>query len=322
MSSLPGAFFLTGAFTLAGTSVIAARFVTGDLGTFTIAAISLFFAVITLLPLCRQKIGANLRQKTLPEWLPLIMQALFGIFLFRVFLLQGLTRTSAGEAGILTGATPAATALMAVIWLKEPLYKARILGLTCTMAGIMLIQGALITNSGFSAEHFLGNLLIIGAALSESLFNVLSRFSSLKKNKNPKQFFEPMVQTTLVAGIALLFCLGPALAEQPFSSLMSLSAGKWLALVWYGVFVTALAFIFWYAGIKRCAASTAAAFSGLMPFTALMLSVLVLHEQPGWPQWAGGLLVILGILLTGYQPPAAAAGQQANAPEHSVIRET
>ncbi|GJM77446.1 hypothetical protein HMSSN036_96620 [Paenibacillus macerans] len=44
-------------------------------------------------------------------------------------------------------------------------------------------------------------------------------------------------------------------------------------------------------------AATAAAFSGLMPFTALLLSVLVLGESSYWLQWVGGLLVILGIIL-------------------------
>jgi len=307
MQMVPGALFLTGAFTLAGTSVIAARSVTGDVGTFTIAAVSLFFAVIALLPFCWQTLKETLRQTSLREWIPLILQALFGIFLFRMFLLQGLMHTSAGEAGILTGATPAATALMAMLWLKEPLYKTRILGLISTVTGIMMIQGALLMGEGFSIEHFLGNLLVICAALSESFFNILSRIGSIKTTKSQTQAFDPIVQTTLVAGLALLLCLGPALAEHPFSSLMSLNVFKWMSLVWYGVFVTALAFIFWYAGIKRCEASTAAAFSGMMPFTSLILSVIVLREQPGWHQWIGGLMVILGMLLAGLKQPAAGA---------------
>ncbi|MCL6479604.1 MAG: DMT family transporter [Peptococcaceae bacterium] len=314
MQTVPGALFLTGAFTLAGTSVIAARFVSGEVGTFTIAAVSLFFAVIALLPLCWQKLREALRQKSLREWMPLILQALFGIFLFRVFLLQGLTRTSAGEAGILTGVTPAATALMAMLWLKEPLYKTRILGLISTVTGIMMIQGALLTGDGFYIEHFLGNLLVIFAALSESLFNILSRISSIKTIISQAQSFDPIVQTTLVSGIALLFCLGPALAEHPFPSLMSLNVFKWMSLAWYGAIVTALAFIFWYAGIKRCEASTAAAFSGMMPFTALILSVIVLREQPGWQQWIGGLMVMFGMLLTGLKQPATGAGCRINNP--------
>ncbi|MFZ5643514.1 MAG: DMT family transporter [Bacillota bacterium] len=322
MQRILGALFLTGAFTMAGTSVIAARFVSGHIGTFTITAVSLFFAVIALLPLCWQKLIKTLRQKSLREWIPLFLQALFGIFLFRVLLLQGLMHTSAGEAGILTGVTPAATALMAMLWLKEPLYKTRILGLLSTVTGIMMIQGALLMGDGFSIGHFLGNLLVICAALSESLFNIISRISSITTTKSQTQVFDPIVQTTLVAGIALLLCLGPALAEHPFSSLMSLNAFKWMSLVWYGVFVTALAFIFWYAGIKRCEASTAAAFSGMMPFTSLILSVIILREQAGWQQWAGGSMVIVGMLLTGLKQPTTGSGNLINIIDKGKIGET
>ncbi|EGW40222.1 putative membrane protein [Desulfosporosinus sp. OT] len=69
--------------------------------------------------------------------------------------------------------------------------------------------------------------------------------------------------------------------------------------MWYGLFVTALAFVFWYAGIKRCGAFTAAAFSGMMPFTSMLLSVIILGEHPGWQQWLGGILVIFGMVLIG-----------------------
>ncbi|MED4750460.1 DMT family transporter [Brevibacillus choshinensis] len=91
----------------------------------------------------------------------------------------------------------------------------------------------------------------------------------------------------------------PALFEQPNYSLSIIGWNEWLALIWYGPFVTALAFIFWYAGIKRCHVSTAAALSGMMPFSALLLSVWLLGEQAGWQQWLGGLLVILGMVLIG-----------------------
>lgn len=299
MQRFAGALFLTGAFTLAGTSVIAGRFLAGILGTFTIAAASLVFALMGLLPFCCLRLGATLRGMTMHHWLRLLLQALFGIFLFRVFLLQGLIRTSAGEAGILTGATPAATALLAWLILKEPLYKARFLGIVSTVTGILVLQGVFSPEIGFSGEHLAGNLLVLCAAMCESFFNILSRINSIKTSSSQGQVLDPIVQTTLVTWIALLLCIGPALAEHPAAPLMSLDIAGWGALVWYGLVVTALAFIFWYSGIKRCDASVAAAFSGMMPFTALILSVLLLGEQPGWQQWLGGLMVVLGMLLTG-----------------------
>jgi drug/metabolite transporter (DMT)-like permease len=101
--------------------------------------------------------------------------------------------------------------------------------------------------------------------------------------------------------IALLFCIIPACFEQPSVSLAALGLREWLTLIWYGVFITALSYLLWYMGISRCPASTAAAFSGMMPFTALVLSVLVLGEYASLLQWCGGLLVIAGMVLIGME---------------------
>jgi drug/metabolite transporter (DMT)-like permease len=240
-------------------------------------------------------------------WLKLILQALFGIFLFRMFLLQGLVLTSAGEAGILTGATPAITALLAWLLLKERMFMSSFLGIVSTVSGIMIIQGLFSPAGDFSAEHFSGNLLVFCAALCESLFNIISRLGIVKAVEQPEQLLEPVVQSTLVSAIALVLCLVPALTEEPAAALAGLGMSGWGALVWYGLFVTALAFICWYEGITRCSASVAAAFSGMMPVTSLILSVFLLGEQPGTAQLFGGTLVLLGMVLTGLE--ARAEGQ-------------
>jgi drug/metabolite transporter (DMT)-like permease len=301
--SFAGMLYLTGAFSLAGTSVIAGSFVSAKLGVFTISTVSLLFALLGLVPLC----AADLRE-TVPSlparmWLKLFFQALFGIFLFRMFLLQALLLTSAGEAGVLTGATPAVTALLAWLFLKEPLDAPRILGIVSTVAGIVVIQGLFHTGTEFSLDHLTGNVFVLCAALCESLFNVLSRLASAKAAEQREPLLDPVTQSALVSAIALLLCLVPALTEQAYTRLRVLEIAGWGALVWYGLFVTALAFIFWYEGIKRCNASVAAAFSGMMPVTALILSVLFLGEQPGAEQWTGGLLVLLGMVLTGRSMP-------------------
>ncbi len=338
MKEWQGPAFLFCAFSLAGTSVISARFVTGKLGTFTITAVSLSFALLFLLPLCWKKLAETIRTMSAKGFLFLSLQALFGIFLFRMFLLIGLLFTSTGEAGLLTGATPAITALLAMVLLKEPTNGKKLAGIFSTVIGIFLIQGLSSANS-LSIKHLGGNLLVLCAAACESVFNILSRISAVKTasdyensayakplgDRGCLSFFiyqhsemlyflirqrkpvSPLVQTTIVTAIALLLCLVPALLEQPAPLLATAGLKEWLALIWYGLFVTALAFIFWYAGIKRCGAFTAAAFSGMMPFTAMLLAAVILCEHAGWEQWSGGILVILGMVLIGSNNVAAKA---------------
>ncbi len=293
-----GKLYLFFAFLLAGSGVVSARFVTGKLGTFTITAVSMFFALAFLVPLCARQLKEYLRKMNLRNFLLQALQAFCGIFLFRLFLLTGLRATSAGEAGILTGATPAITAMLALIVLKEGFSFRKLSGVVATFAGILIIQGVLTPGNSLSLEHIGGNALVLCAAACESIFNTLSR-SFAVKTAGEEAPSNPIVQTTVVSGIALLLCLIPAAFEHPIRAISEIGFSSWLALIWYGVFVTALAFICWYAGIKRCGALTAAAFSGMMPLSAMLLSSLILREQTGYIQWIGGFFVIVGMVLIG-----------------------
>lgn len=299
LKQIKGMLFLLGAFILAGTSVIAARFVTGKLGAFTITAVSLFFALLSLLPFSAKKLKSAILQMSMRNWGFIFMQALFGVFLYRMFLLFGLLRTSSVEAGILTGATPAVTAILARLLLRETTDRKKQCGILCTIGGIFLVQGLLLPDSKFLVDHLRGNLLVLCAAVCESLFNTCSRIVVVKNQLDGSRQIPPVVQTTLVSTVALVFCIVPALFEHPVQSLSHAGAREWAALIWYGVFITALAFLFWYEGIWCCSVSTAAAFSGMVPFTSLTLSVLLLGEKTHWNQWLGGLFIILGMVLIG-----------------------
>lgn len=293
---IQGMLFLACAFLLAGTSVVAARFLCPKLGPFTVSAASILMALPALLAVYGRRMAACLRRMGAREWLLAGLQALFGVFLFRLCLVSGLRHTSASEAGILTGATPAATAVLARFLLKERVGRARALGVACTVAGVAALQGV-VSGAGFSPAHLAGNLLVLLAALSESSFNVLSRLSMLAAECDGKEH-DPAAQAGLVLVAALLLCLVPAAFERPAACLLSLDPTGWIALLWYGIFATAVAYICMYSGIRRCEAGLAAAFSGMMPLTALVLSVLLLGERPGAGQWAGGALVVAGMLLS------------------------
>lgn len=291
------------AFVLAGTSVISARYISGRLGVFTITAASMFFALLFLIPLYWRGLAGALRRLSKRDFLLIFLQALFGMFLFRMFLLTGLLYTSTAEAGILTGATPAITALLAGVLLKEKADKPKLIGILGTVGGIMLLQGFLTSGNAFVMKHFVGNLLVLCAAACESIFNIFSRSFAVKAEEADQYRLPPAVQTIIVSSVTLLLCLIPAFLEHTPPLSAGLGAREWLALAWYGVFVTALAFLCWYLGIQSCGAFTAAAFSGMMPFTSMLLSVVLLGERPYLRQWLGGLFIIAGIILIGGSRP-------------------
>lgn len=113
----------------------------------------------------------------------------------------------------------------------------------------------------------------------------------------------PVVQMLIVSTIAFGLSLVPALLEHPFVALQAIGVKEWLALVWYGLIVTALAFVFFYSGVKRCDAYTTAAFSGMIPLTSMLLSLLLLRETAGLAQWVGGFLIVSSMLMIKSRQP-------------------
>ncbi len=171
-------------------------------------------------------------------------------------------------------------------------------GICLTMTGGLLVQGLGGKGTEMSIDNITGNLLVLCAAASESAFNILSRLSASGQRPD-KETLDPLVQTTLVTTVAFLLCLIPAMTERPLARMATLRPEAWIALVWYGVFATALAYLCWYAGIKRSGAFTAAAYSGMMPLTSMLLSAVILGEAEHLSQWLGGALVISGMALIG-----------------------
>ena len=57
------------------------------------------------------------------------------------------------------------------------------------------------------------------------------------------------------------------------------------------------AFVVWFVGLRTIPASTAGAFTGMIPITAVLSAWLVLSEEIGWAHVIGIALVLAGILL-------------------------
>lgn len=291
-----GHLYLMLAFSLAGTSVITGRSLTAALDSFAITIISLLLMLFCLFPFFAAKTLRTIRRLKRADWTALFCQALFGIFLFRTLLLTGIPLTSTAEAGILTGAAPAITAVLACFFLRESLSAKAIWGILCTVTGIILLQNSHLTTTSLVWQHTAGNLLVLGAAACESVFNVISR-KQKRGDETAQAPIHPLVQTMLVAVAAVSLCLFPALWKKSLAALWSIGWQDWSALLWYGLVITALSFVCFYEGVKRCDAYTTAALSGLLPLTSLLLSVLFWGEAMTCQQWLGSLLVVCSVLL-------------------------
>ncbi|MCD7948117.1 MAG: DMT family transporter [Oscillospiraceae bacterium] len=290
---------MTIAFILAGSSVIAAHFVSAYLPAFTTTFLSLVFASLTAALVCGRKMVGAVRHLTGKTWLVIVLQALFGSFLFRVCLTKGLQYIGATEAGVITGATPAIMALLTWILLRERLRLRTVVGVLFTIAGVALVQGFPFETTLVQLRP-LGVILVLCAAACESLFTTLSR--RLHMVGQAEETLPPLVHAGFVSILAMAFCLVPALMERPWAAIAALPMSAWIALVWwYGSIVTVVAFALMFAGAKRCNGYTIAAFAGIIPISSTLLSVLLLNETILPYQIGGCALVVLATLVISRQ---------------------
>ncbi len=279
---------LTLAMILVGSSVVAGKIMVNELPVFLASALRFILALLVLIPLLRIREG-GLPRISLRSWGMLAIQSLCGSFLFTVFLLYGLTYTGPANAGIITSTTPACMGIIAWLFLKEKPSLKTSGGIVLSVFGVLIING-MDTSGGISGSNpFFGNLLILAAVIFEALFLLL--------RKTVPEPLSPLAVSTIISLLGLVWFLPMGVYEATSASFSAISLTGWLTVAYYGLFVTVLAYLFWFAGITAVPASTAGVFTAVMPLSALALSALVLGEPLGWVQIIGCGSVLIGIIL-------------------------
>ncbi len=289
MTAKPSAYLnLTLAMVLVGSSVVAGKIMVAELPVFLASALRFVLALAILLPLIRLREG-GLPRISRRSWVLMGVQSLCGSFLFTVFLLYGLTYTGPSSAGIITSTTPACMGIIAWIFLKDRPSGRIAAGIALSVLGVLVINLVRETGGVAGSDPVLGNLMVLGAVMFESLFLLL--------RKTVPEPLSPLAVSTVISLFGLAWFLPMGVVEAASTDLGRISLTGWLTVGHYGVFVTVFAYLFWFAGITKVDASTAGVFTAVMPVSALVLSVFVLNEPVGWPQVAGCGCVLGGIVL-------------------------
>lgn len=283
-------FEMSAAMTFAGSSVVVGKIITGNFPVFLSQGISLVLALSVLIPLSVKLEGKSFRSSG-KDLAILFLQALSGMFLFRVFMLYGLKYTSAVHSGILTSTTPAVVAVISFIFLKEKATWAKAAGITASFAGVLAINSAgMFYSSGTSKNQILGSILILLAVVCEALLTVLRKITVGS--------ISPIKGTTFVCLFSFVLFLPFSIKEAAIFDFRQVSLNQWLMLAYFGIIVTAAAYILWFKGVSAVPASTAAVYTACMPVSAVLLSYLILNEPFSWTHVLGILLAVSGMLLT------------------------
>lgn len=229
----------------------------------------------------------------------IFLESLLGNFLFTIFMLYGVSLTSAVSAGVIMAAIPAVVALMSWLFLRERIGLRVWAAIACAAFGIGLFAlstpAPLPPAAGQTAAPVLtnqalwGHLLLLGAVLCEAAYAVIGK--KLTASLSPKRI------TAMINlwGFVLMTPMGLYLAWS--FDFTGVAPGTWLLLVFYALAASVWTVWLWMTGLKTVAAAQAGVFTVMLPISSALVGVWVLGETLRGVQLLAFAIALLGLLL-------------------------
>jgi len=233
------------------------------------------------------------------QWVGVILLGMTGVAAYNLLFMFGLERVPASRGSLIMAFNPVATLLGAALFLGEPLTRYRVAGILLALLGVSIVLGHGHPLQLFTGHVGVGEVALLGCAMAWATYTLLG--------KRILQGLSPLAASTYAAltGVAIL-AIAAALSGDLIVPQASLTG--WICLAYLGVFGTAVAFVWFYDGVKVLGPARTAVFINLVPVAAVTLGVLLLGEPLEMSMLSGGALVILGVFIINRPtPPAPAA---------------
>lgn len=240
------------------------------------------------------------------DWLPLLGMGLMGNLVYQGLFIVGIDLTLSANAAVMLGTIPVWVALFSHFFAAEKLYLLKSLGVGFAFAGIIFIVAGGDNPVSLASETFVGDLIIIAAAMVWGGFTLLSK--SFLDRYTPIQF---SVIMTSVGCVSLLAAGLPGLLQVEWASV---PATAYAGVVYSGFLSIGLAYVIWNYGIQTVGAVRTSTFQNLVPVMGLLFGILLLGEELSVGQYLGSAFVICGIVLARWKRGREEGGEKVKAP--------
>jgi drug/metabolite transporter (DMT)-like permease len=204
------------------------------------------------------------------------------------FQFVGTKLSTAANGSLVTSATPALVLPFAFLLLKEPVTRRRLWAILLASLGVLAVIDP--RSAQLSSALFLGNLSLLGAAITWALYSVLVRRVSHDTD---------LLQVSAIMLLGGLPLTIPASAwEISTQGIGAITPGIIGGILFLGIISTAIAMFLWNYAFKELPAAQASLTFFAQPLVGSLLGWFFLGEKITALFVLGGVLIGLGILIS------------------------
>ena len=281
---------LMGMAVLWGASWPAGRIIAQAMPPLAGACLRFALAALVLLPWMYGSGGfAPLHQWSAQRWLGMLAAGATGVFGYAAFFLAGLQHLPAGKAALIITLNPVTTLLLAAWLFKERISPSIAAGMAVAVTGAVVLLSQGDPRTLLQGGLGLGELLILGCVICWVIYTLIGRWML--------QGVDALATTAVTSTIgALLLCAASLVFEGPQGLVQAAhSTGQaWAALLFLAWGATALAYAWFFEGVKALGAGAASGYITLVPLFGVLISTWLLGESMDTPMLIGGALALAG----------------------------
>ncbi|NHJ14949.1 MAG: DMT family transporter [Candidatus Thorarchaeota archaeon] len=225
------------------------------------------------------------------NWRVLLAAGLSGPFISQALQYLGLSITTASDALLLLNLSPVFAVLLALPILDERITGGKAAGLfLATMGAILIVMNPAPVDPLFDATRALGDLVVILSTFFFAVNGIAGKIAVKTMDSISVTFYSTL--------FAVPFIWLTAAILEDVTVILRLSLLSWAVVIWVGIVNTALAFMLYYESMRYIEASKVQIALNLIAVWGVAMSFLVLHEAILPLQILGGIVTILGVIIT------------------------
>jgi drug/metabolite transporter (DMT)-like permease len=272
---------------IGGSAVVATRLAVPESNALTVTFLRFLGASLVMLAFTLPRTRIRVEWRDLP---PIAVLGLIQFALFAWFFSASLQFIPAARGALVLSTQPLLTLGLAVALKRERFTLAKAAGGIVALLGVAFALGDRVSVPG--SDTMRGDLLMFGAAVTGSIYNVTSGYYLRK--------YPALVLCSVMLPIGALALLSAIAVGGDWSGFFSFSWRGWLAIAYLMTIGGAVTFFLWIWALEHTTPSRVAITVTMNPVAAVILGTFILSEPVTWRLLAGLAAIIAGITLANW----------------------